>query len=157
MAPGGNALQALELGVKKEMDRIEFAVKQRWTAAKKSLGKKKPLTLSRFAREVSYQLHYEIKALSTKKETISPLLLLPQKLAGFQKHLLACGDAINSIDTSNIIIALDLLERLCKVSYIILHTALPMLLPIVSSYALIPEAPSPTTFNGLSQSVYLAV
>jgi gas vesicle protein len=119
VTPGGYSLQALRLGARKEMDSIHAlsAVKQQLRAARKSLGKKKSPSLFEFAREVSSQLHHEIKALSKKNKKHSKfVLVLQDKLSDFQKHLVAPRDALISDDNSNILIALDMLERLCNVS-----------------------------------------
>lgn len=112
--------RALRLGSRKEMARFDVLSKlKQFTRARKSLRKQKPLSLSEFAQEVSSQLHDEIKALSRKNKKHSKfLIVLQDKLSDLQAHLVASRDAINGDDNSNILIALDMLERLCKVSYV---------------------------------------
>lgn len=98
-------------------------IKQQLKAARKSLGKKKPLSLSEFAQEVSSQLQYEIKTLSKRNKKHAKFLkALENKLSDFPEYLVASGESLHGEDDSNILIALDMLERLCKVSCFIFCT-----------------------------------
>jgi hypothetical protein len=94
-------------------------IMQQLKAAIVSLKKEEPLSLPAFAQTVSSRLRREIKALSKRnKKDLDFFEVLQDILADFQAHLVALGDSLNHDVNSNIFIALDMLERLCKVSYL---------------------------------------
>jgi hypothetical protein len=83
----------------------------------KSSQEFRSLSLSAFAQEICARLKQEIKALPKERGISAARGLLQATLTDFEANLIMLGDALDDNDAKRTYKALDMLERLCRVSF----------------------------------------